>query len=54
MAPAALAAVRRERAAAVQLSQDRQHPRGPKKQPPARTAYKNGSQVATARLIAQR
>src|SRR6266436_4786940 len=54
MSPAALAAVLRELAAAVRLAKYRKHPRGPKKKPPARTAYKNGSHVATARLIAQR
>jgi IS4 transposase len=54
MPPAALAEVLRELAASVRLSKYRKHPRGPKKNPPARTAYKNGSHVATARLIAQR
>ena len=54
MSPAALAAVLRALAAAVRLAKYRKHPRGPKKKPPARTAYKNGSHVATARLIAQR
>jgi hypothetical protein len=54
MSPAVLAAVLRARAAAVRLAKYRNHPRGPQKKPPARTAYKNGSHVATARLIAQR
>jgi IS4 transposase len=54
MSPAALAEVLRELASSVRLSKYRKHPRGPKKKPPARTAYKNGSHVATARLIAQR
>jgi hypothetical protein len=54
MPPAALAEVLRELAASVRLSKYRKHPRGPKKKPPARAAYKNGSHVATARLIAQR
>ena len=54
MSPAALAEVLRELAAAVKLSKYRKHPRGPKKKPPTRTAYKNGCHVATARLIAQR
>jgi IS4 transposase len=54
MSPAALAEVLRELASNVRLSKYRKHPRGPKKKPPARTAYKNGSHVATARLIAQR
>jgi hypothetical protein len=54
MPPAALAEGLRELAASVRLSKYRKHPRGPKKKPPARAAYKNGSHVATARLIAQR
>ena len=54
MAKAELAESLRELAASVTLSRYRKHPRGPKKKPPARTAYKNGSHVATARLIAQR
>jgi IS4 transposase len=46
--------VLRELASEVNLSKYRKHPRGPKKKPPTRTAYKNGSHVATAKLIAQR
>ena len=38
MAPAVWAAVRRARAASVRRSQDRKHPRGPTKKPPARSA----------------
>jgi len=54
MSPVALAEVLRELASAVKLAKYRKHPRGPTKKPPARTAYKNGSHVATARLMAQR
>jgi hypothetical protein len=54
MSPAALAEVRRALAATVRLAQYGNHPRGPNKKPPARTAYKNGSHVAMARLMAQR
>lgn len=54
MSNAELAESLRELATSVTLSRYRKHPRGPKKKPPARTAYKNGSHVATARLIAQR
>ena len=54
MSPAVLAEVLRELASAVKLAKYRKHPRSPKKKPPARTAYKNGAHVATARLIAQR
>ena len=43
-----------ELASSAKLSKYRNHPRGPKKKPPERTAYKNGSHVSTARLIAQR
>jgi hypothetical protein len=52
LSPAALAALLCELALSVKLAKYRQHPRGPKKKPPARTAYKNGSHVATSRLIA--
>ena len=53
MSPAALAELLCELASSVRLSKYRKHPRGPKKKPPARTAYQNGSHVATSRLIAQ-
>ena len=52
--PAEFAGVLRELASSAKLSKYRKHPRGPKKKPPERTAYKNGSHVSTARLIAQR
>lgn len=44
----------RELASAVHLAKYRKHPRRPKKKPPQRTAYQNGSHVSTAKLIAQR
>ena len=46
--------VLREFAASVHLSRYQQHPRGPKKKPPARTAYQNGKHVSTAKRLAQR
>jgi len=49
-----LAHVLRELASSVNLSKYRKHPRGPKKKPPQRAAYQNGSHVSTAKLIAQR
>jgi hypothetical protein len=50
----AFANVLRELASSVNLSRYQQHPRGPKKKPPERTAYQNGNHVSTAKLIAQR
>jgi IS4 transposase len=49
-----LAEFLRTLAAAANLARYRKHPRGPKKKPPAKTAYKPGSHVATAKFIAQR
>jgi hypothetical protein len=54
MSIAEVAAVLRELASQANLSKYRKHPRGPKQNPPERTAYKNGSHVSTAKLIAQR
>jgi Transposase DDE domain len=54
MSAAEFAGVLCELASSAKLSKYRKHPRGPKKKPPERTAYKNGSHVSTARLIAQR
>jgi IS4 transposase len=54
MSTAEVAAVLRELASQANLSKYRKHPRGPKKKPPERTAYKNGSHVSTAKLITQR
>lgn len=36
------------------LAKYKKHPRGPKKKPPPRTAYKNGAHVSTAKILAQR
>ena len=44
----------RELASSVNLARYQKHPRGPKKQPPERTAYQNGKHVSTAKLIAHR
>jgi hypothetical protein len=44
----------RELASSVNLARYQQHPRGPKKKPPERTAYQNGKHVSTAKLLAQR
>jgi hypothetical protein len=44
----------REWASSMNLARYQKHPRGPKKQPPERTAYQNGKHVSTAKLIAQR
>jgi IS4 transposase len=44
----------RELASSVNLSRYQKHPRGPKKKPPARTAYQNGKHGSTAKLLAQR
>jgi len=46
--------VLRELASSVNLSRYQQHPRGPKKKSPERTAYQNGKHVSTAKLLAQR
>lgn len=51
---AELAAVLRELAGKVSLRRYRKHPRGPKKPPPRRSAYKNGAHVSTAKLLAER
>jgi len=44
----------RDLASSVHLSRYRKHPRGPKKPPPERTAYRSGQHVSTAQLLAQR
>jgi Transposase DDE domain len=44
----------RELASSMNLARYQKHPRGPKKQPPERTAYQHGKHVSTAKLIAQR
>jgi IS4 transposase len=48
------ASVLRELASSVDLSKYQKHPRGPKKKPPERTPYWNGSHVSTAKLLAHR
>jgi len=54
MSAVEFAEVLRALASAVHLAKYRKHPRGQKKKLPQRTAYQNGSHVATAKLIAQR
>ena len=49
-----LADVVQELAAHVNLRRDKKHPRGPKKQPTQRTAYKNGAHVSTAKIMAKK
>jgi len=44
----------RELAASVNLSKYQKHPRGPKKKPPERMPYQNGTHVSTAKLLARR
>jgi hypothetical protein len=44
----------REWASSVHLMRYPQHPRGPQKPPPERTAYQNGKHVSTAKRLAQR
>lgn len=54
MAPADLARVLKQLATNVNLRRYQKHPRGPKKPPPKKSAYKNGGHVSTAKLIAMR
>jgi hypothetical protein len=49
-----LADVLKELAANVNLRRDKKHPRSPKKKPTARTAYRSGSHVSTAKILAMR
>jgi len=49
-----LANTLRDLASSVHLSRYRKHPRGSKKPPPERTAYRSGQHVSTAQLLAQR
>jgi hypothetical protein len=44
----------KERAPYVNLRRYPQHPRGLKKERTQRTAYKNGSHVSTAKILAKR
>jgi Transposase DDE domain len=43
----------RDLASSVHLSRYQKHPRGPKKPPPERTAYRSGQHVSMAKLLAQ-
>ena len=49
-----LADVLKELAAHVNLRRDKQHPRSPTKKPTARTAYRSGGHVSTAKILAMR
>jgi hypothetical protein len=49
-----LADVLKELAANVNLRRYKKHPRSPKKTPTARTAYRNGGHVSTAKILAMR
>jgi hypothetical protein len=54
LSDAGLAAALQEVAAGAKLARYQKHPRGPKKKPPARSRYKNGAHVATAKILAAR
>jgi hypothetical protein len=49
-----LADILHERAAHVNLRRYQKHPRGPKKKPTPRTAYKNGGHISTAKMLAKK
>jgi hypothetical protein len=49
--PAAMARWLKKVATSVRLSKYQKHPRGPKKKPPKKTAYRNGGHVSTAKLL---
>ena len=49
-----LADVLQELAAHVNLRRYKKHPRGPKKKPTQRTAYKNGDHVSTAKIMTKK
>ena len=49
-----LADVLQELAAHVNLRRYKKHPRGPKKKPTQRTAYKNGGHVSTAKIMTKK
>jgi hypothetical protein len=49
-----LADVLKELAENLNLRRYKKHPRGPKKKPTTRTAYKNGGHVSTAKILAMR
>lgn len=48
-----LADILKELAEHINLRRYKKHPRGPKKKPTLRTAYKNGSHVSTAKILAK-
>jgi len=52
--PAAMADWLRGAAAGIDLRRYRKHPRGRKKPPPAKAAYRNGGHVSTERLLRER
>jgi IS4 transposase len=52
--PQELAGLLKELAGKVDLAKYKKTPRGPKKKPPKRTAYKNGSHLSTAKVLAGR
>jgi hypothetical protein len=54
LAPVDMAQVLKLLATYVNLRRYQKHPRGPKKPPPKKSKYKNGSHVSTAKLIAMR
>jgi len=49
-----LADVLQELAAHVNLRRYKKHPRGPKKKPTERTAYKNGGHISTAKILTKK
>lgn len=49
-----LATLLKELAGKARLRRYQKHPRGPKKKPPRRTAYRNGAHVSTAKILAAR
>jgi IS4 transposase len=54
LSPQEMAAVLKDMAKKVDLVKYKKSPRGPKKKPPKRTAYKNGSHLSTAKVLAGR
>ena len=54
LSPQDMADVLKDAAKKVDLAKYKKSPRGPKKKPPKRTAYKNGSHLSTAKVLAGR
>jgi IS4 transposase len=54
LSPQEMAAVLKDVAKKVDLAKYQKSPRGPKKKPPKRQAYKNGSHLSTAKVLAGR